>query len=76
MVNYNLNHEIYEKSSLEKAIKDYSSYCSIKTLHTDKNNTEIEIILKEEYKKDSEQIKNEFLNYVLDLSIKNNFEVN
>ena len=70
---FSLNHDIYKKPSLEKTISDYSQYCKVKTQSLDENNTTIEIFINPEHLQDAEQIKNEFLNYVLDLSIKTAF---
>jgi len=69
-----LNHDIYNKLSIEKAIQDYSVYCNVVTKTIDKQNVEIEIIVNPKHEQNTEEITKEFLNYVLDLSIKGRFQ--
>lgn len=70
---YNLNYDIYLPSSLNKAIEDYSPYSHIDLRQVDNKNVEIIISIKPAYGRNAYQIKNDFLNYLLDLTVKERF---
>jgi hypothetical protein len=70
-VRVSLSTVIYPKECLEQAISAYSGFCSVKICMEHLGKQDIEISIKEERAEPlgEHRVTNEFLNYLLDLSL-------
>ena len=65
-----LDNEFYLPECLAAAVTDYAPYCTIQQADTSPQQTAITIAVRPEFAADANVIISEFLNYLLDLSLK------
>jgi hypothetical protein len=75
-VRVTLSESIYPADCLEKAVADYSEFCSVEVISRRAGSTEIEIaaLVPATSRHDPGRAVNEFLNYLLDLSLERHLE--
>lgn len=64
-----ISHEIYPQECLDSAIKEYAEYCTIKKPSRTSTETLIAFCALPEHRAKDDYLFNEFLNYLLDLSM-------
>ena len=65
-----LAHLVYMQSCIEEAIEQYKPYCEIKSLSRTANETVLAVQMLSSANSSEIVVVHEFLNYVLDLSIR------
>ena len=67
-------HDLYPQRCLEATVNDYKDFCEVKQTQANDDFSVIDVDINPEYKEESVQILREFLNYLLNLSIRDFFE--
>ena len=65
-----LHHTIYMPSCIESASREFSDHCKIVKLSESAKLTKIRIVIPSPLREKTDEIRNEFLNYLLDLCLK------